>query len=89
MFFCLFFFAALINFFKIGQKFFIWSPSLTFLESCQMFFIWSPSLTFPKIGSMFFFPKYFFFRPPLLDFGFFSGLKQRNNTQWPKAAIYH
>ena len=32
---------------------------------------------------MFFFLKYLFLRPPSLDIGFFSDLKQRNKRQWP------
>ena len=57
VFFCLFFFFALINF-KICQKvFFLLSPSLTFPEICPMFFF--ISLTFPKIGSMYFFKCFF------------------------------
>ena len=63
------FFVALINFFKIGQKFiFISSPSLTFLEICQMLFFY---LDFSKnISNVFFFLNIFFTAIPqyILDF---------------------
>ena len=75
-----FFPVALINFFKIVQKFFfIWSPHLH-QEMCPMSFYLVALINFSKSRFDVFFFLNVFLRPPSLDFGFFSDLKQRLNT---------
>ena len=52
--FLLVFFVALINFLKIGRKFFYFVALNNFFRNLSnIFFIWLPLLTFPKVGCFF------------------------------------